>query len=158
MKAQDGITLIELVVVIGIITLLLAIGFSFQGWLKRYNVEKTIRELQTDLQLARQKALSEKRVYCVNLSQNSYTIRADDYPPPDGDGKCTENDKKFIEKTGLRYNIINNLGDSFKFDKEGLTDKNGHIRIDEEAYINCINVFSTRLNLGEFKNGSCVSK
>ncbi len=158
MKTAKGITLVELIVVVAIITTLLAIAFSFQGWIRRYNIERTVREIHADLLMARQKALSENRVYCVSFTQNSYTIKGDFDPPPDGDSDCNDaNDRTIVQKS-LSYNLDNNLSNTFNFQKDGLSNKEGKIWINEKAYMNCIDIYYTRLNLGVWNGSECIAK
>jgi len=78
---QNGITLIELVVVIAIVAILaVALGFQFAGWIQRYQVESEIKTMQADLASARQKAMEKNLQYVVQLpalNGKSYTICED---------------------------------------------------------------------------------
>lgn len=160
--SSRGVTLVELIVVVAIISTLLAIAFSFQGWIRRYNIERTMREIHADLLRARQIALSENRVVCVTFGSNSYTIRKDADPAPDGDGDCNDTGDSIILQRNLSYELKNNLENAFTFQRNGLAHPNGHLRIEEEAYLNCVNIFSTRLNLGAWNgsttNPKCIAK
>jgi prepilin-type N-terminal cleavage/methylation domain-containing protein len=87
-----GITLIELIIVISIIgILLIALGFSFEGWMGAYRVESQTKEMYVDLMNARARAMQRNRVHFVNFpTATSYTIYEDDSDGtnkvPDGDG------------------------------------------------------------------------
>lgn len=158
-----GITLTELVIAVAVLMTLMAIVFSFQGWMRRYNVERAIRELHGDLLRARQIALAENRVVCVTFGSNSYTIRKDTDPSPDGDGDCDDSGDMVIVQRTASFVLSNNFnGSTFNFQRDGLADRNGHIRIEEDAYLNCIDIFSTRINLGEWNGNTsdpvCIVK
>lgn len=161
--SSKGVSLVELIVVVAIISTLFAIAFSFQGWIRKYNVERTMREIHADLLRSRQIALSENRVVCVTFGSNSYTIKKDAAPTADGDGDCEDTGDSIILHRNLSYELKNNLENTFNFQRDGLPNKNGHVRIEEkDVYFNCIDIFSTRLNLGAWNgsttNPECIAK
>ena len=58
--SERGVTLVELIVVISVIGILaIALGFSYVGWQGAYRVEKTTKELYTDLMDARSRAMGQ---------------------------------------------------------------------------------------------------
>jgi len=64
-----GVTLIELVVVIAVIGILaIALGFSYVGWQGAYRVEKTTKDLYTDLMDARSRAMGQGRMYFADFN------------------------------------------------------------------------------------------
>src|SRR5512142_123163 len=87
LRNSSGYSLLELLVVIGVVTTLLGISVVFgHDWLVRSQVEGQTRELFTDLMNARVSAMQKNRVYFVTLASNQYTIYDDTYPAPDGNG------------------------------------------------------------------------
>ena len=91
-KGNKGITLIELLVVMSIIGILVvALGFSFQGWRGAYKVESIVKEVYSDLMDARSKAMTSGGMsYFVELNAGSYQIFEDtnrdgDHVRGDGD-------------------------------------------------------------------------
>ena len=93
---DKGITLIELLIVIAIIGILaVALGFSYVGWMGRYQVEKTTKNIYSDLMTARARAMQRNRMHFVRFPvTTSYTIYEDDSNGvakiPDGDGILQE--------------------------------------------------------------------
>jgi prepilin-type N-terminal cleavage/methylation domain-containing protein len=84
---NDGVSLIELLVVVSIIGLLIiAMGFSYENWMGNYRLESQTKDLYFDLADARSNAMSHNRVHWVVLEDQQYTIYEDTNPAPDGDG------------------------------------------------------------------------
>jgi prepilin-type N-terminal cleavage/methylation domain-containing protein len=90
-----GVTLIELVVVISIISILvIALGFTYQGWVGGYKVEKQTKELYSDLMNARGMAMTRNRAFFVDFpTATSYRVSMDD---SDGTAKVDTGDGEFL--------------------------------------------------------------
>ncbi len=72
---QGGFTLIELIIVVSIIgVLIVALGFQYQGWRARYNVESQVRQVQADLMTARMRAMERDRIFRLTFGPNSYSV------------------------------------------------------------------------------------
>lgn len=66
---NKGITLIELTIVVTIIGILaVALGFEYIGWMGKYRVEKTTKDLFSDIMDVRSKALTRGRTYFVDFN------------------------------------------------------------------------------------------
>jgi len=76
---NDGITLVELAVVISIIAILIiAVGFTFQGWQGKYEVESTVKQIYFDLMNARARGMDRKLAYFVDFpNATSYRVIED---------------------------------------------------------------------------------
>ena len=90
---ESGVTLTELIVVVAIVAILaVALGFSYQGWMGRYKMEKQIKGIYTDLMDARARAMGRDRNFLADFpTATSYRVAADDDgdnavdPPPAGE-------------------------------------------------------------------------
>jgi type IV fimbrial biogenesis protein FimT len=186
MLNNRGITLIELIIVISIIGILVvALGFSFQGWIGGYNVESQIKEIYFDLMNARARAMEKNRIHFVSLVTTQYTVQEDISPWPDGDGLLTADDntrptgytdsipllqKKLDSRYPITWSDIADL--QIDFTEKGLsndtkticifTDFNGDKKSDYNPDYDCIVISATRINMGELKKqdtdgGTCIS-
>ncbi len=74
-----GVTLVELLVAVSIVIILaVVLAFSYQNWMGRYNVEKAIRGIYSDLLFARQVAMTKDHMYIVNFpTDTSYSLIED---------------------------------------------------------------------------------
>ncbi|HWR59628.1 MAG TPA: GspH/FimT family pseudopilin [Thermodesulfovibrionales bacterium] len=166
-----GFALTETMVVICIVAILAGFaGLQYSFWMKRYNVEREIREMHADLMDARARALHSNRLHFVTFAGNRYTIYEDTSDgkdavyTPDGDGslqRTSTGDAVIVEKQTDSV-IDPRLGfgaKTFYFNKNGLSSLNGSVRLisDVEADYDCIALFSTRINVGKYNGSTCKS-
>lgn len=162
MTKKDGVTLVELIIVISTIGILvIALGFSFEGWVGKYKVESQIKEMYSDLMNTRANAMSRTRVHCATLTANQYTIRDDRDPAPDGDGDCADaGDTAILIKTlSADYPITTNIAGNITFLTRGMMSNTGTICSNTSygADYDCIVISESRINMGKRTNqaGPC---
>lgn len=160
---QDGLTLIELMVVIMIVGVLAGLGVvNFRNWIVRYSVEKEIKELNASLSEARLRAMTTNRVHFVGLASGSYTVYDDTDPAPNGDEALnTGSDTQVYPPKTLEYPITWGLAlgvSVIEFGCRGLCNTNGTICIYSTAKpeYDCLRVSTTRIRLGKLSSqGAC---
>lgn len=77
MKRRNGFSLIELLIVIAIISIISTIAaFSWQRYVTNSNLRTAARDLEADIFLIKERAVSERAYYRItlNVGGNSYTI------------------------------------------------------------------------------------
>lgn len=67
---RDGFTLTELMIVIAIMAIVAAIGFSLDGWEDRTMAESQVKKVYADLMNAREQAVTRKRWFYVIFADN----------------------------------------------------------------------------------------
>jgi len=171
---QNGLTLIELVVVIAIIGILAVVaGFEFTGWMARYRVESQIKEMYADLMSERVRAMQRNIQYVAEMANNQYVICED----TNGNNICdnpaeTANSSisQALSKFNLRYQL--NWGFSggasrIVMDRRGIAAQNGSIWLVQpdgtiwgpaDVDYDCIVISNTRINLGKYDGANCQAK
>ena len=167
---DNGITLTELVVVMSIIAILvIALGFSFQGWQSRYKVESATKQVYSDMMEARARAMQMNRSQFVDFpGSTSYRVLDD----VNGDGVWGTGDRvlpTFPKR--LDYRLANWSSITYSFDKRGLISNSRGwstssfwltiIRPpDGDPDYNCVTLSQTRIRMGLWVSGgtSCAEK
>lgn len=165
MKNEKGITLIELIVVVSVIVILVvALGFSYQGWIGGYRVESQIKEMYVDIMNARARAMQRNRTHFVTLTATSYTVYDDTDPAPDGNGVlAVGSDTQTLNKTLHIADSITWSAGTLEFTPRGLANSGSTIcsNTDADADYNCMIISESRINLGKLNTtipggGSCT--
>jgi prepilin-type N-terminal cleavage/methylation domain-containing protein len=166
---DNGVTLIELLVVLGIIGLLvIAMGFSYEGWMGNYRIESQTKELYFDLSDARSSALTRNRIHWAVLDAQQYTIFEDTNPPPDGDGILDNQDTQVRQRRyeyGYRLGVLGAaaLPQTIAFDTRGLISWVPAVNDMRFRFINtrdpdydCIVIEQSRMWMGEYDPATIV--
>jgi prepilin-type N-terminal cleavage/methylation domain-containing protein len=167
-----GVTLIELIIVVSIIAILIvALGFSFQGWMGKYRAESQVKELYVDQMNARARAMQHNRMHFVSLTANSYAVYEDTNPGPDGNQALnTAQDYRVVQKNlEMAYTIdmaALTAGNPLAFMGNGMlraTDvgiiKLSYPSVVDDVDYDCINLSEqTRINLGKMNGANCEPK
>lgn len=173
LKDEGGMTLVELLIVLAIITILaVTLGFEFSGWVGNYKVESQIKQIHADLMYARARAMEKNRIHFFIPSSASYTIYEDDSDGsakvPDGDGNLqtgsgagSDTQLTGFPKT-VQYALTWDRTGNVKFDRTGLVSPSGTISVPHDSSMNpdydCIVLDQTRINMGQLNGANCLAK
>lgn len=170
---NKGVTLIELLVIISIIGILIvAMGFSYEGWIGRYRIESQTKELYSDLMDARTRAMTRHRIHFVILNSRQYTVYDDNNPSPEGNGALETDsneliipDELIIQKN-LKYDLellpvgTSTLPETVTIDTRGLMFPQRDFRIDNDINpdYDCIAITEARIRMGKYNGTACQEK
>lgn len=161
-RRSGGFSLVELIVVLGIIALLLGLGgLPFHQWLVKSRIESQTRQLLSDLHIARARALFSKRPIRVTLNPGSYVIQQ----------ATAEYDTTFAAVTTLNSVTTGRpmtLADGSAlsstqvvFDSYGMADASKAIMVtptDSGATVDCVIIDTARTVVGGMSSDRCVPK
>lgn len=159
---DDGLSLVEMLIVIAIAGILMAIAtIQFGQWTRKYNIEREIKELYSDLMNARMQAMTKNRTNGIRLVSSTQYTTLDDLNN-DGDfndaGEVSPNLKNLTNQMSWNGNPPANS--NLTFNSRGLASSSGTISITNTvgAGYDCITISTTRINMGQMSGGSCVQK
>jgi len=162
---NNGFSIIELIVVIGILSILLAIAtMNGREWMERYRVEGQTKELYTDLMSARVNAMQRNRMFFVTLAANQYAIYEDTFPSPDGNedpDTGAGQDRPVTQKT-LHYPLVVGFPTSLRFTGNGLLSSplGATLSFTSTAspLSDCVVLSTTRILMGKMNGTDCVAQ
>lgn len=149
MKSR-GYSLVEMVVVIGIVSVLLGIGtLRFNEYMVRYRVDAQTKLIHSELLQARADAVFQRRGTRVKL----YTDHFETYSSlADGDSGVAP-----VRNQALDFPIVWNNGGDVKFDVRGMASGWGTVCVDAgdgSSATDSIVISSTMVNLGRKDKGA----
>lgn len=101
-NSPNGFTMIELIVTISIIAILCSIAMpAFSSWLPEYNLKRAVRDLYSNMQLAKRMAITQNDKYRIifnTVGYGSYTIVR-----PDGTTERTINFIDYSKSGGIGF-------------------------------------------------------
>lgn len=164
---QRAFSLIELIVVMGVMTILLSIAtLSFNQWSRKAAIEAQTRTLLSNLNSARLEAVTGKRRRSIVLNPDSYSLKnyssADERITSGGTIAYTMNLKYQIKTIAGVFS-----GQNIAFDSRGFVENayNPTIITDPSfsgAAFDCIVVSTARNNIGKVEkvsgNDKCLPK
>jgi prepilin-type N-terminal cleavage/methylation domain-containing protein len=176
---DKGVSLVELVVVIAVIGILaVALSFTYQGWMGRYKVESAVKDLYSDLMDARARAMDRNATYLVDFpaiaacpsGKSCYRIANDTPPTGNGDGAIQNAEVLPTFPKTVDYTI--NGGVLITFDSKGLIYSGvppvllsatlPPVTISLTSTVNpdydCINLYPTKIVMGQITGGVCNEK
>lgn len=165
-RQTDGFSLVELVVVIAISATLLSIAtIGFNAWQTKYNVESQTKQIATDFNELRVRALTRKLRHSITLNAQNYVFRC--YSSADENlftggtvNPAAGNPCGTIDGLGsrtVRYGLKSNSTNSFagtvlEIDDRGLlqsTTATVYLDSTSSASVDCITVHTARTNIGK---------
>jgi len=163
MKDSKGVTLIELIIVITIIGILVvALGFSFQGWIGGYRIERQTKEMYVDLMNARSRAMERNRDHFVVVTANNYQIFEDTNENGAYDAGTDTAIVGFANPKALTYPLDPlSFAGTVTMDVRGIVSPNNTILFNigtNNPDYDCIVLFSTRINMGQWNGANCIAK
>jgi prepilin-type N-terminal cleavage/methylation domain-containing protein len=159
-----GFTLIEIVVVIGLMAILFSVGtMQFSKWSDKSKVDAQVRQMVTDISAIRIRAMTKKQPHSVVFNEYDYSFKAytSVFSPyssiqqqkvlPDGIRKVKYPLNKAA--TGTPY-----AGEFVEFDERGMNVSSVFtifLGNASNGALNCLTVHTVRTNVGNSSSGAC---
>jgi type II secretion system protein H len=166
---QRGFTLIEQIVVLGIMGILLSIvAINFNAWLRKSQIEKQTREFNSDLNTARTESVFRKRRHSIVMNGTAKGYAFKRYSS-ENESLTTGGTDLFTKSTSYQFSTEDGSSAAnqfLAFDIRGfaITDSDlVTIRINpvnSGAAFDCvfIDIARSRIKIGKMEGASCVQK
>lgn len=175
---KKGLSLVELMVTMAVVAVLMvAMGFSMQGWQDRYRVESNSHDMFTNITEGRAAAMNEGRSYFVVFPQAPDDYRYLVYRDQDGSGTLDQaadqepgggawRDGEFpgyrlVPKTdALREIELNQRGVIGETGFVWVQDRDTNAALEDADY-DCLDIKATRIKLGRWNEpvaGECNAR
>lgn len=144
---KHGLTLVELLVTISILSILVGIGlYSYKSYSNKRDLENDIYKIYSFANKTRVSAFTDKENYYIYLAGGGLNIIMDN---------DTNELNGYIEVINLKIKFISD-NSSYLFDKNGFLKSNGKIYPEEvyDVQYNCI-LFSDMVYLGKLNGANC---
>lgn len=172
--SNKGITLIELMVTITIALISLSIAaLGFNQWQNKSNAEAQIRQMATDINELRVRAMTRKQPSSIVLNQNSYVLKA--YTSVFAPYSTNSQQKTLPSGTrAVKFPLVKSSGTAFnneyfEFDERGVvTSYSATIGslpvqpfqvflggVGTNGSIDCLTIGLIRINVGKTSSGVC---
>lgn len=158
---EQGFSLVELIIVIGLMGILLALAVPpFQEWMAKSSVETQVRQVAADINEVRVRAFTMKRRHSITFKAYSAVFRmysSETYSSPDKGIPVLGGTRVYrfglAKKNGSMYS-----GEVYEFDERGLLVDLGATLFftgtgTSSAIPNCLTLHTIRVNIGK-KNSS----
>jgi prepilin-type N-terminal cleavage/methylation domain-containing protein len=144
MRNNSGMTIFELMVVIGILAILAGIAIpGFIGWLPSYRLSSAADDVQSTLQNAKLRAIRENAIVRVNFDFGNDTYVAFIDNGANADNGTQEADEVMVKSGQMPAGIDlqdSGLGGAVRFTRRGFPDVSGDIIIDNGTRTQTINL------------------
>lgn len=165
LKNSCGFSLIELIIVIGLIVIASGIAtFGFNDWQKRGWVESQIKQMASDINEVRIRALTTKQRHSLTLNENSYVFKSySSESEPVSSGTVITGGTHTVLYP-MRDATSRYAGERYMIDERGMLESfTATVFLDDVAAshgsINCLTIHTIRVNVGKQRGtGVCDDK